>query len=67
MYEDGWRFEKFQADLVLRLTAGWRDPVEMANLGRELDLVPLNRQLDQWRLDGSLTRTLSRWVALRIW
>jgi polar amino acid transport system substrate-binding protein len=27
----------------------------------------LNRQLDQWRSDGSLKQTLSRWVTLRIW
>ena len=27
----------------------------------------LNRTLEQWQLDGSLKRTLSRWVTLRIW
>jgi polar amino acid transport system substrate-binding protein len=27
----------------------------------------LNRQLEQWQIDGSLKQTLSRWVALRIW
>jgi ABC-type amino acid transport substrate-binding protein len=27
----------------------------------------LNRQLEQWRSDGSLKQILSRWVALRIW
>jgi polar amino acid transport system substrate-binding protein len=27
----------------------------------------LNRQLEQWRSDGSLKQILSRWVTLRIW
>jgi polar amino acid transport system substrate-binding protein len=27
----------------------------------------LNRELEQWRLNGSLKQILSRWVALRIW
>jgi ABC-type amino acid transport substrate-binding protein len=27
----------------------------------------LNRQLEQWRSEGSLKQILSRWVALRIW
>lgn len=27
----------------------------------------LNRQLENWRADGSLKQTLSRWVPLRIW
>jgi polar amino acid transport system substrate-binding protein len=30
-------------------------------------LFALNRQLSQWDVDGSLNRTLSHWVPLRIW
>lgn len=30
-------------------------------------LFALNRELQQWKLSGSLKQTLSRWVALRIW
>jgi len=30
-------------------------------------LFALNRELQQWKVSGSLKQTLSRWVALRIW